>query len=114
MVVAFTYAFATEVEHIPGFTICPTRLVTDFPCPSCGFGRAFIFISHGMWREAFSLNVLSLVAYAIAPPIAVVLLYEAWSGKDIVEQRLRRHKNRVYIGIAICVALRYLGLLLWG
>jgi len=114
LLVCYTYALITDPSDMPGWTVCPTRLLTDVPCPSCGFGRGFVLISHGHMVEALVLNVWAPVAFAVALPVALWLLVEAIAGVDRLDRTLRAHKKAVYIGVAVLVVVRYAVLLTWG
>ena len=52
-----------------GFTqgpiVCPVRLLTGFPCPSCGTTRAIGAISIGDFEQAWSLNPIAFLVCAI-------------------------------------------------
>lgn len=108
----YAFAFLTPPGDTPAWTICPTRLVTDYPCPSCGFGRGFIFIAHGQWWEAVLLNVWTPLIFFLGFGVSVWLLYEAWTGRDRLDRLFRRHPRAVAAGVVVLVAVRYGAL--WG
>ena len=57
--------------YFPGkFSICLLMNLTNIPCPFCGMGRAFCFLTHFKIKEAFSYNAFVLL-YSI---IFIILL----------------------------------------
>jgi len=58
----------------PGIDTCSFHALTALPCPGCGLTRAFCAISHGQFREAWSLHPFSFIFYlgvlaGVAAPI---------------------------------------------
>lgn len=50
-------------EGFPGIDTCSFHALTALPCPGCGLTRAFCAISHGQFREAWSLHPFSFLFY---------------------------------------------------
>ena len=44
---------------------CPFRTITGYDCPGCGTGRALHQLTHGRIGEAFSLNLLAMLALPV-------------------------------------------------
>jgi hypothetical protein len=50
-------------SDLPGFTLCPLRALTGYPCPGCGMTRAFCSIGHGELARAIGYNALSPLVF---------------------------------------------------
>lgn len=48
----------------PGIDTCSFHALTGLSCPGCGLTRAFCAISHGHFRDAWSLHPFSFPLYA--------------------------------------------------
>jgi hypothetical protein len=46
-------------------TVCPVRLLTGRPCPSCGMARGVALLCHGRVREAREVNAASPLGAAV-------------------------------------------------
>ena len=59
--------------HLP--TMCPFRLVTGLPCPSCGLTHAACALAHGQIRQAerFNFAAVPLALLAAAACIGLVI-----------------------------------------
>ena len=55
---------------VDGPIICPFRLFTGLPCPSCGLTRSWVFALHGQWMDAMKSN-------AFGPPLLIATLSAA-------------------------------------
>lgn len=65
----------TEDGYRETITVCPTKLVWQIPCPTCGVTRAFLLSAHGRFAEAFhmNINVFFLIPLYIAFPVAGII-----------------------------------------
>ncbi len=56
----------------PGLTpVCVFKVVTGFPCPTCGSTRSLVHLSHGRFFDALAMN--PLVATAVVVLVAALL-----------------------------------------
>ena len=55
---------AAQAASLP--TVCLFRLVSGWPCPSCGMTRAFLALGHLHLAEAMRHNIASPVVYLAA------------------------------------------------
>lgn len=63
------------IDRFPlGF--CAWKYLTGFPCPTCGFTRAFCDFANGRWAEGIYLCPFALVIFVL---MALVFLYNAIS-----------------------------------
>lgn len=57
-------SFVLPAGGFPGIDTCAFHSLTGLSCPSCGLTRAFCAISHGHFRDAWSLHPFSFLFYA--------------------------------------------------
>ena len=105
--VAYPLSFFERDGAMPTFLVCPTRYVTDLPCPSCGFTRAWFAISSGDFRAALELNVLSFLAYGVGLFLIGFLGWELATHRDVLAPFLRRHRRVIYGLIIVLIVARY-------
>lgn len=60
--------------------LCPIKIVSGYPCPSCGSTRALTKITQGRFSEAFLLNPIAY-GLAIGALLAPFLLYSEFTTK---------------------------------
>jgi len=68
--VSASFLYAPLVQHGP--ILCPFRLLTGLPCPSCGLTRSFCAMSHGHLVQALTEHWMGpalFAATALAVPI---------------------------------------------
>ena len=56
-------SFVLPVGGFPGIDTCSFHALTALPCPGCGLTRAFCAVSHGQFRDAWSLHPFSFLFY---------------------------------------------------
>lgn len=66
---------------LDGPIVCPFRLMTGLPCPTCGLTRAFCFLAHGRIVESLQYHWLG------GPLFAVVILCFGISLWDLARDR---------------------------
>jgi hypothetical protein len=60
------HVFGIDVEnHLPGYSLCPFRIITHIPCPGCGMTRAMICLGKLDLAKAIHLNPLSIPLFAL-------------------------------------------------
>ncbi|MHC1780938.1 MAG: DUF2752 domain-containing protein [Bacteroidales bacterium] len=75
----FNYGAETGGE---GIGICPIKIVTGFPCPSCGSTRSVMHIFHGEIRDALRTNPIGFILFlglTLSPP---------WILFDIITEKM--------------------------
>jgi len=106
--------FNTKLELIKNMKaeLCLFKLITNFPCPSCGTTRSIISIIKGNYIEAFYFNPLgyltALIMFIVPLWIIIDLLFKTksfFSFYLIIEDYLRKPK--------IAIALIALVLINW-
>lgn len=61
--------------------VCPVKLVTGIPCPSCGTSRAVLLLLDGQFQAAMTANPLGLLA------LTLLILLPAWATVDILRKK---------------------------
>ena len=69
--------------HKGSFTVCLFKNIFGFPSPGCGMTRAFLFIGHGDIYEAVSLNINSLLAFAVVIFSWLGMVVKIFTGKEM-------------------------------
>ncbi len=64
-----------------GITVCPFRIMTGIPCPSCGTTEAIIHITKGEILKAIATNPLVIVASIM------LLVFPLWVSIDLIQKR---------------------------
>lgn len=66
----FYHVFEIDVtNHLPGYVLCPFRMITHIPCPGCGMTRAMLCLGRLDFGKAIHLNAFSI------PLFVVMLVY---------------------------------------
>ncbi|WP_185215820.1 DUF2752 domain-containing protein [Sphingobacterium mizutaii] len=80
-------------------TLCPVKLVTGYPCPSCGTTRSISALFNGQLKDAFMINPLGIVSSIIIMAVLVLMLLDLVAKRDCyykvynqVEKFLQQHK----------------------
>ena len=81
-VVWLTYGYMFEGQQ--SLTVCPSKWIYHWPCPTCGTTRACLLLMHGHFVEAFwkNPNVIPAMAFMVGSP--VVGIYDFFTGKHVV------------------------------
>jgi len=95
LAIAFVASPAT-IEDGP--VICPFRLATGLPCPGCGLTRAWVYLAHGQWSDAWSANPFGLVTMALAV-VYVVAVGWAWALGRAFPDIGRIVRSKAFIGL---------------
>ncbi len=70
-----------KLSHAYEPDVCLFKYLTNIPCPSCGSSRSVMAILHGDIREAFLLNPLGFLIFAI------MLITPFWIMGDMAVKR---------------------------
>ncbi len=69
--------FGNEVPVLCGF-----RRITGMPCMGCGMTRSFTFMAHGQVRQAFEMNYIGPVFFAVVAGQIPWRILTLWRGKQ--------------------------------
>lgn len=94
-------------------TVCPVKLVSGYPCPSCGTTRSIQALMHGHIGEAFMINPFGIISVAIIIGVLILLMLDLTTKKDYyyktyrkIELYLQKHKI-VSAGLIILVIINW-------
>ena len=80
-------------------TVCPVKLVTGYPCPSCGTTRSIHALMHGHFAEALMINPFGVISVGIVVVVLILLILDLSTKKDYyyktyskIERYLQNHK----------------------
>jgi len=95
------------VDRLPlGF--CVFLNLTGFPCPTCGFTRAFCAFANGNWGEGIYLCPLAFVIFVL---VALVFLYNAivivasLFGLRILPEKILQLSSKKIVFLAVVFSL---------
>ena len=100
-------AFLFPIDRFPlGF--CVFKKITGFPCPTCGFTRAFCDFANGNWAAGFYLCPFALILFIITIAVLVynaVVLVAGLFGVRVQLGKLFRLSARKTVVLAVCFLL---------
>lgn len=67
-------------------SVCPVKLISGYPCPSCGSTRSIHLLLEGRFVDAVLLNPLGLVSFSLFITVVLVLLMDTVMKSDIYYQ----------------------------
>ena len=105
-------AASNLAAHLTGmrFTTCPFKLITGFPCATCGGTRMAFALVTGHLAEAWRLNPL----LASAVPVAVLWLAPRATGRRIAIELSRPARYLAWGLVAVVVAANWAYLITMG
>lgn len=71
-------------------TVCPVKMVTGYPCPSCGSTRAIHLFFEGRFTDAMMLNPLGIASLFLLVFIVALLVIDVLAKKDFYYQSYER------------------------
>jgi len=69
---------------LDGPIVCPFRLMTGLPCPTCGLTRAFCFLAHGRIADSLQCHWLGAPLFLFALVCFGVSVWDLVSERDVV------------------------------
>lgn len=92
-------------------TVCPVKLISGCPCPSCGSTRSIQLLLEGRWLDAIELNPLGLVSLLLFSTIAILLLIDLLTKRSYfyhayqrTGQFLSKHRLLSVLLVALVIA----------
>ncbi|MGJ1205653.1 DUF2752 domain-containing protein [Sphingobacterium lactis] len=70
--------------------VCPVKVVTGYPCPSCGSTRSITALLQGDWKGAILINPLGVLSALLIIAILALILYDGLAKKRVYEKVYRR------------------------
>jgi Protein of unknown function (DUF2752) len=91
-----------------GITVCPIKLITGIPCPSCGTTRSVIALLKGHFTDAAYINPLGFLAATAMAVLPFWLLYDLLLKKDTLSINYTKAENYlkskpIFIVAAACL-----------
>ncbi len=90
-------AFFLPLDRIP-YTLCLFLRLTGYPCPSCGFTRAFVAMAHGQWPAVMHLCPLAALFYAATALVFAVNAAALLCGVRLTPGSLLQWRLRAWVG----------------
>ena len=79
-----TGSYAYYPYCLDGPILCPFRLMTGLPCPTCGLTRAFCFLAHGRIAESLQYHWLGAPLILFAVVCFGASLWDLALGRDVL------------------------------
>lgn len=97
-------------------TVCPIKLATGYPCPSCGSSRSILAFLQGDFKEAIMINPLGIVSLIIINGIILLLLIDLVFKKEFYYRAYRNIEEflKTYKLISILLILLILVNWIWN
>lgn len=105
-IIAASYLLSPNVRF---FTVCPFRLLTTLPCPSCGMTRAFIALAHGQLLAAMHYNVASPFLFSATIVIGLLGAIQSWRDADYLARLWRAGKRLLISLVLLLMAIAWIG-----
>ena len=86
---------------------CLFRLVTGWPCPSCGLTHAFISLGHGRWAEGVLENIMSPALFLATALIFAGAAYDVATGRARLPRLWARFKSQFFVAVIILASLSW-------
>ncbi len=92
-----------------GPVLCPFRLLTGVPCPSCGMTRSWVSLTHGDLGASISQHPLGPATMALVVIATIVLTVHLATGRWLVRPMVLRSTL-----IILAAAIGVFGALRWA
>lgn len=80
-----------------GGSICPLKLSTGLPCPSCGSTRAVLALLSGHLKEAFIINPMGILTYFLGCLAALTILSDWLTGRSVLFQKFQWAERKLLV-----------------
>ena len=104
-IVALGLSVASFPEIERGPVVCPFRVGTGLPCPTCGFLRTTHLLLRGRLGAAFATNPLDALALLVAAPGTLALWVANATGRWAIRVSLSSRERRVVWLALVAAAL---------
>jgi hypothetical protein len=92
-------------------SLCPFKLLTGFPCPSCGITKSIVYFYQGDILKSISYHILGPAVVFFCVLTIVLLLVELKTKKEFFNQYLYNKKTAyglaIFIGVYHIIRLIY-------
>lgn len=103
LMIPFFLLFFNQNDHLEtDQSLCPLKMLTGFPCPSCGITKSLVYFYEGDIKKSLYYNIFGPLVITFCITTIVVLTIELITKKEYFN-RLLFNKNLGY-GLAIFLA----------
>ncbi|MEO5777959.1 MAG: DUF2752 domain-containing protein [Flavobacterium sp.] len=87
-------------------SLCPIKILTGFPCPSCGITKSIVYFYKGDFAQSVSYHILGPATVLICVFIIVLLLVELKTKKEYFNQYL--YNKKIAYGLAFFIGVYHI------
>lgn len=84
-------------------SLCPIKMVTGFPCPSCGITKSIVYFYKGDVSESITYHILGPATVVFCFLIIVLLSVELITKKEYFNKYM--YSRKLAYGLAISIGL---------
>lgn len=96
-----------EDDHLKSSqSLCPIKMLTGFPCPSCGITKSIVCFYQGDFFGSFSYHVLGPIVVVFSFCVIALLCTELITKKDYFKEYI--YSKRLAYGLAIFLAMYHI------
>jgi hypothetical protein len=92
-------------------SLCPFKLLTGFPCPSCGITKSIVYCYEGDLAKSISYHILGPAVVFICLLVLIVLPIELYTKKDVFKKYFYSKKLAyslaIFLGVYHIIRLVY-------
>ncbi len=81
---------------------CMAKVLSGLNCPGCGLTRSFVFLTHGQFVEAITINRAGLLLYGL---LLLQFPYRCWMLRELRQGRLNRRTWPLWLGALVVVSV---------
>jgi hypothetical protein len=82
-------------------SLCPIKMLTGFPCPSCGITKSIVYFYKGNIPESISYHILGPFVVILCFLIILLLSFELVTKKEYLNEYLYSRKLAYILAISI-------------
>jgi len=87
-------------------SLCPFKLLTGFPCPSCGITKSIVSFYEGHLAESIAYHVLGPIVVFFCFFVIVLSSIELKTGNDYLKQYI--YSKKLAYGLALFLAVYHI------
>lgn len=87
-------------------SLCPIKMLTGFPCPSCGITKSIVYFYKGNIVESISYHILGPIVVVICFLIIGLLSFELITKKEYFNEYI--YSRKLAYGLAIFIGLYHI------